>query len=594
MALKPPPERAYIDWRRWLEDEKLFYGRPRHAPAHQCWAEATPCIVQPNRAVPFYGCIECGRSHYCQPPYRSCPRFMPVHATEAICPFSGRVVDMSESALVAGKYSEEVRLRTAESDMYQMQRERESNPFPYTLSESLERKASSTGDTNTRNQLFKQADHAREHAEARRDIRELERRRKRTAREAPLIDEGFDIFENMDTRRASPPNREALHEEHRIEQRLLQIAMDYGTSTDYDVDQSTTPPRKGRAAADDTDFTVAADEPVLALDLPSIGAASGSGAGGDDGFGFGDGDGDAEDDEPTGMHAANGNTVLLLQENAMEIAHDTQYIERYLDPVLRWVESHAKDFRGKKAPRPLDFVNVPASLFAGKRPASTLAASGGQPPNKKSRKEEKALMPGENYLFFQYQTPMLPWRILHLRDFTSIRRGNDACELVDFSGSAQELLNHQRQIMYAVHDFIRDVQKRASTHSITLPVPASVEDYTVRVDRGLLLFNWRQTGDKRINLTKYDQLIRAVVMIMSSVLSVDFCRPDSAGTVLPVWFADPFLEAAERNQLLYTPFPFASAETASPISRTRTQDFFETIRRLNFSPQWLNALFTPN
>jgi hypothetical protein len=539
-----PPEALYIEWRRWLEEDKLFFGRRRGAPFHQCWAEQGQCIVQPRPGVPFYGCAECGRTHYCCAPYRACPRFTPLHSPDAVCPFSGHVLEPADSAQVVGNFEGERVLRTAESDVYHMEHGREFDPFVYTLSADLERRASGVaGNSALRNQLFRQADEARSHIGVRRDIRELERMHARAeAPGAAAEDAGFAAPSAAGWNSPHEPASDDAAALPRHEPaRISAIALDYGDENN--------------------------------------GHGHGGAANYDEGVGGGNQDGDVEGGEADGWFAANGSAVRLTPEGAREVAYDAAFLERYLEPALRFVEYSAADFAPQRLPQARAFGDVPAALYAKKRALPAGLANAAPAPKRKP--SARLAVPGENYLLVSYQSPPLPWRMLRMHHFGSVR------------SEAATLLDHQCQIYFAVCGFVRDVNARAAAapESRPLPPPLSSRQYTLRVDRAIMIFNWERAADKRVDIKEPTQVVRATVMLLSTVFSADFCRADACGTVLPVWLADPYLEAAERAGLLATPFPFASAETASPISRSRTHDLLETLRRRNFSPQHLAALF---
>lgn len=81
--------RAYAAWRRRLEEETLRYDRQR---GHMC-ADASARRVTIDTGARLYGCLDCGRSHVCQPPdYGTCPRIVAVGAADLVCAFSGTVV----------------------------------------------------------------------------------------------------------------------------------------------------------------------------------------------------------------------------------------------------------------------------------------------------------------------------------------------------------------------------------------------------------------------------------------------------------------------------------------------------------------------
>jgi hypothetical protein len=151
------------------------------------------------------------------------------------------------------------------------------------------------------------------------------------------------------------------------------------------------------------------------------------------------------------------------------------------------------------------------------------------------------------------------------------------------------LLNHQWRILDTVRGVVRDVCVRAAAAAVTLPPPTSCEAYTLRIDRALMLFNWRCAVKERIAVDEAAPLVRAVVMLLTSVFSADCCFADASGLVLPVWLADPFLEAAERANLLHLPLPSAASETAAPISRERAPIFVDALQNLSLSPQRLAA-----
>lgn len=503
-STQTPPEALYIEWRRWLEEDCLHFGRRLGTPAHQCWAHSPPSIVQPSNTEPFYGCTECGRTHVCRPPFRSCPRLTPLHSPHTICPFSGRTLETADDSMVPGTFKEEGRLQSARGDVFRMNKGGAFVPYRHDLPDELENRASNTSNPALRQQLFRQADEVRSHLSARRDIRELDRQ----------------AAASSDDEKSSGDEKDPGN-----------------------------------------DFEAAGFSP---LDLAPV-----------------DEDGD-EKDAPS-RFTAEGTTVLLPPENSLEVAYDARYLEAYLDPVLCYIENHAQDFAVKRAARPDPVPDVPLMLCAGstRRPladSSTESSSAG-PPAKRRRKGEKAptVYPGESYLFIMYQPPQLPWRRVTLANFSRI----------------PTLLEHQRLILVSVRGFIHDVTARSLAAAVPLPAPLPAEEYALRVDRALMLFNWRCEPGDRVNVRdrkEQQQVVRAVVLLLSAVFSGDFCAADPRGTVLPVWLADPFLEAAERANLLGTPFPFAANETASSISRTRAQVFLDTLRRLEFSPQRLGAL----
>lgn len=166
---------VYVRWRRYLEDYHLRFVR--EPEGHYCWHEGSTPLYQ-DAAAGFYGCVVCGRAHVCRPPYASCPRETPLHATHKVCGFSGRVLESADDFMVPGHFEEEQRLEQAPFEADSIDAPVRTT-HAYSLAAKRTREANTTSRSNKRARLLGQADEARERRQGFDDIQAYERATRR-------------------------------------------------------------------------------------------------------------------------------------------------------------------------------------------------------------------------------------------------------------------------------------------------------------------------------------------------------------------------------------------------------------------------------
>lgn len=122
-------KQIYSSFRRRLEEERGIYRLEWQQ--HHCWTEPEQLhVARVSVSENFYGCLTCGRSHWCSAPeYASCPRAPASTFGEYACPYSGVVLDAGSGAhfSVLGSYNiqneaytavREAKRRTARDDAF--------------------------------------------------------------------------------------------------------------------------------------------------------------------------------------------------------------------------------------------------------------------------------------------------------------------------------------------------------------------------------------------------------------------------------------------------------------------------------------------